>query len=204
MFRPARRRIVFSQKKLCKPNQLSSLTRSLLSPGICLDLDLQCLRPLDPLRQFDFIAVAANPTGISNGFLMVSPRHPFLEYVIQNLPRYNINWLGLPYATVMFSTGCHFLSYVSISNMISFDLMPTRQNIACLVSEQRPSPYPLGAESSSQTLRSRYNTVIPTFWFVVLAFFRWALAYVWASSFDFSSGVRYQHGSFCSAELDEI
>lgn len=82
-------------------------------PGIFLDFDLQCLRPLDPLRQFDFVSVAAKPSGISNGFLMSSPRHPFLKSVVENLPRYNINWFGLPYATVMFSTGCHFLSYVA-------------------------------------------------------------------------------------------
>jgi len=81
--------------------------------GIFLDLDLRCLRPLDPLRQFEFVSVAATPMGISNGFLMSSPRHPFLESVVKSLPRYNINWLGLPYATVMFTTGCHFLSYVS-------------------------------------------------------------------------------------------
>jgi hypothetical protein len=90
------------------------------SPGIFLDLDLQCLRPLDPLRRFNFVAVAANPMGISNGFLMASPQHAFLKNVVQNLPRYNINWLGLPYATVMFSTGCHFLSYDSISFSMPF------------------------------------------------------------------------------------
>jgi mannosyltransferase OCH1-like enzyme len=78
--------------------------------GIFLDLDLECLRPLEPLRQFDFVAPAAMPMGISNGFLMVSPRHPFMEFLMNNLSRYNINWFGLPYATVMFSTGCHFLS----------------------------------------------------------------------------------------------
>lgn len=81
--------------------------------GIFLDLDLRCLRPLDPLRRFEFVSVAATPMGISNGFLMSSPRHPFLESVVKSLPWYNINWLGLPYATVMFTTGCHFLSYVS-------------------------------------------------------------------------------------------
>jgi mannosyltransferase OCH1-like enzyme len=50
--------------------------------------------------------------GISNGFLMISPHHPFMAFVIDNLPLYNIRWFGLPYAIVMFSTGCHFLSYV--------------------------------------------------------------------------------------------
>jgi len=48
--------------------------------------------------------------GISNGFLMLAPSHPFLAFVLDNLPRYNVQWFGLPYATVMFSTGCHFLS----------------------------------------------------------------------------------------------
>ncbi len=108
-----------SEKKVVRSESIAVVnSKPLHSPGIYLDLDLQCLRPLDPLRQFNFVAVvAANPTGISNGFLMISPRHPFLKHVIQNLPRYNINWLGLPYATVMFSTGCHFLSYVPTSNM---------------------------------------------------------------------------------------
>jgi inositol phosphorylceramide mannosyltransferase catalytic subunit len=78
--------------------------------GIFLDLDLQCLRPLDPLREFNFVAVAANPIGISNGFIMAKEKHPFFLHVIKNLPRYNLRWLGLPYATVMFSTGCHYLS----------------------------------------------------------------------------------------------
>jgi mannosyltransferase OCH1-like enzyme len=78
--------------------------------GIFLDLDLECLRPLDPLRRFEFVAPAATPMGISNGFLMVAPRHPFMQFVIDNLARYNVNWFGVPYPTVMFSTGCHYLS----------------------------------------------------------------------------------------------
>jgi mannosyltransferase OCH1-like enzyme len=84
--------------------------RSLTTTGIFLDLDLECLRPLDPLRRFDFVAPEATPMGISNGFLMVAPRHPFMQFVIDNLPRYNVNWFGMPYTIVMFSTGCHFLS----------------------------------------------------------------------------------------------
>ncbi|KAF2670396.1 putative glycosyl transferase [Microthyrium microscopicum] len=78
--------------------------------GVFLDLDLECRRPLDPLRQFEFVAPAATPMGISNGFLMVAPKHPFMKFTLENLRSYNINWFGLPYATVMFSTGCHFLS----------------------------------------------------------------------------------------------
>jgi mannosyltransferase OCH1-like enzyme len=78
--------------------------------GIFLDLDLQCRRPLDPLRRFPFVAPAATPMGISNGFIMTAPQNPFLGFVLSNLERYNVNWFGLPYAIVMFSTGCHFLS----------------------------------------------------------------------------------------------
>jgi len=93
--------------------------------GIFLALDLQCLRPLDPLRRFDFVAPEANPMGISNGFLMVAPRHPFMKFVIDNLARYNVNWFGMPYTIVMFSTGCHFLS-----TMLSF--FPGRDELRIL------------------------------------------------------------------------
>jgi len=48
-----------------------------------------------------------------------------MKYVIENLPRYNVNWFLLPYATVMFSTGCHFLS-----TMLS--LFPSRDSLKIL------------------------------------------------------------------------
>src|SRR6266480_6157505 len=62
-----------SEKKVVRSESIAVVnSKPLHSPGIYLDLDLQCLRPLDPLRQFNFVAVvAANPTGISNGFLMI-------------------------------------------------------------------------------------------------------------------------------------
>ncbi|KPI43677.1 Inositol phosphoceramide mannosyltransferase 1 [Cyphellophora attinorum] len=78
--------------------------------GIFMDMDLNCERPLTPLRQFDFIAAAAHPAGVSNGFIMAKPRLPFLGQVIQRLEAFDLSWFGLPYATVSFSTGCHFLS----------------------------------------------------------------------------------------------
>ncbi|KAL6241224.1 hypothetical protein RBB50_011903 [Rhinocladiella similis] len=78
--------------------------------GIFLDLDLLCLRPLTPLRAFDFVAPAAFPSGISNGFIVSRPKVPFLAEVIANLPKYDVSWFGLPYATISFSTGCHFFS----------------------------------------------------------------------------------------------
>lgn len=78
--------------------------------GIFLDLDLHCRRSLDPLRRFDFVAAAAYPAGISNGFMMVKPKSPFMRRLVRSLRRYNLSWFGLPYVTVSFSTGCHYLS----------------------------------------------------------------------------------------------
>jgi mannosyltransferase OCH1-like enzyme len=78
--------------------------------GVVLDMDLACTRSLDPLRQFDFVAPAAHPTGFSIGFMMASRRHPFVAELVRNLEIYNRRWFGLPYPTVMFSTGCHYAS----------------------------------------------------------------------------------------------
>jgi hypothetical protein len=80
-----------------------------------MDMDLYCRRSLEPLRQFDFVAPAAYPKGVSNGFIMSRPNLPFLREVITKLVDYDLDWFGLPYATVSFTTGCHFLSYVSYS-----------------------------------------------------------------------------------------
>jgi mannosyltransferase OCH1-like enzyme len=42
--------------------------------------------------------------------MLASKRHPFVKELVRNLRRFNVNWFGLPYATVMFSTGCHYAS----------------------------------------------------------------------------------------------
>ena len=78
--------------------------------GVILDMDLQCRRSLGPLRRFEFVAPAAHPTGFSVGFMMASQRNPFVGDLVRNLRPYNRAWLGLPYPTVMFSTGCHYAS----------------------------------------------------------------------------------------------
>lgn len=74
---------------------------------------MHCSRPLTPIRKFEFVAAAAYPAGISNGFMMAKPRLPFVKRLIDNLPKYNLSWFGLPYLTVSFSTGCHYLSWVT-------------------------------------------------------------------------------------------
>jgi mannosyltransferase OCH1-like enzyme len=65
---------------------------------------------MGPLRRFGFVSPAAHPVGFSNGMMMASKQHPFVGELVRNLPRFNLNWFGLPYATVMFSTGCHYAS----------------------------------------------------------------------------------------------
>lgn len=81
-----------------------------METGVILDMDLQCRRSLGPLRRFNFVAPAAHPTGFSVGFMMASKRNSFVGALVRNLETYNRHWLGLPYPTVMFSTGCHYAS----------------------------------------------------------------------------------------------
>lgn len=73
-------------------------------------MDLECRRSLGPLRQFKFVAPAAHPTGFSVSFLMSSKHNEFVAEIIRKLKMYDRNWFGLPYVTVMFSTGGHFAS----------------------------------------------------------------------------------------------
>ncbi|KAK4155746.1 glycosyltransferase [Chaetomidium leptoderma] len=80
--------------------------------GVVLDMDLQCKRAFGPLRRFDFVAPAAHPTGFSIGFMMASKGNTYVGKLVENLARYNRHWLGLPYPTVMFSTGCHYASTI--------------------------------------------------------------------------------------------
>ncbi|KAH6603646.1 glycosyltransferase [Trichoderma cornu-damae] len=82
--------------------------------GVVLDMDLKCRRALGPLRRFNFVAPEAHPVGFSIGFMMASRRNDFIGSIVDNLATYNKHWLGLPYATVMFSTGCHYASVIHL------------------------------------------------------------------------------------------
>lgn len=55
------------------------------------------------------MAPAAHPVGLSNGFMMSVPQHPFLHRLATNLPLFNRFFLSA-YPTVMFSTGCMYVS----------------------------------------------------------------------------------------------
>ncbi|KAH7929413.1 glycosyltransferase family 32 protein [Leucogyrophana mollusca] len=77
--------------------------------GIYLDLDVGCLRPLDPLLIYPVILPKTIPVGVSNDLMFAEPNHPFLAQTIHNLVTFDHSWF-LNYPTVMFSTGPMFLS----------------------------------------------------------------------------------------------
>jgi len=86
--------------------------------GVYTDLDIGCLgdRHYDDLIQSLNSSKAkgalfplTNPMGFSNDVMFASKNHPFLGQLIDNLPKKN-RWFGLPYLTVLYSTGPMFLS----------------------------------------------------------------------------------------------
>lgn len=77
--------------------------------GIYIDLDDACIRRLDPLLTVPATLRRTYPNGISNDVMATVPRHPFFLKAIENLEKYDRNWL-IPYMTIMYSTGPLFLS----------------------------------------------------------------------------------------------
>ena len=57
--------------------------------GIYLDLDIICLKSLDPLRAFQFVLPRTMPVGLSNDFIVAEAKHPFLMQVLNDLPLFN-------------------------------------------------------------------------------------------------------------------
>ncbi len=62
-------------------------------------------------------------------FFMASPYHPFIKILVDKLPLFNRNFL-LPYATVMFSTGCMYISaqYSLSDNRCHLKLLDYKQH----------------------------------------------------------------------------
>jgi hypothetical protein len=77
--------------------------------GIYLDLDVGCLRPLDPLLVYPVILPKTIPVGVSNDLMFSEKGHEFLAQTIHNLIIFDHSWI-LNYPTVMFSTGPMFIS----------------------------------------------------------------------------------------------
>jgi mannosyltransferase OCH1-like enzyme len=61
--------------------------------GIYLDMDIICLKELDPLRTYQLVLPKTMPVGLSNDFIVAQPRHPFLLQLLSDLPRSNRNYL---------------------------------------------------------------------------------------------------------------
>jgi inositol phosphorylceramide mannosyltransferase catalytic subunit len=77
--------------------------------GIYFDLDIGCLRPLDPLLIHPIVLPKTIPVGVSNDLMFAAKGHAFLAQTIHNLVTFDHSWI-LNYPTVMFSTGPMFLS----------------------------------------------------------------------------------------------
>ena len=85
--------------------------------GLYLDLDVSCrekkdiedlVRVMESIERQSMFPLT-NPIGVSNDVMLASKENGFFEYLIQRLRTTN-RWFGLPYLTVLFSTGPMFLS----------------------------------------------------------------------------------------------
>ncbi|KZV76137.1 glycosyltransferase family 32 protein [Peniophora sp. CONT] len=77
--------------------------------GVYIDLDIGCLRRIDPLLAYPVVLPRTIPVGVSNDLMFAEKAHPFMTQTIHNLVMFDHNWV-LNYPTVMFSTGPMFLS----------------------------------------------------------------------------------------------
>lgn len=77
--------------------------------GIYMDLDIGCMRRMDPLLHYEVILPKTIPVGVSNDLMFAAKRHPFMKQTMHNLAKFDYTWI-INYPTVMFSTGPMFLS----------------------------------------------------------------------------------------------
>lgn len=106
--------------------------------GVYLDMDITCRRSLDDLRHLPFLAPAAFPTGVSNGFMLSRAHHPFLKQVIDGVAISDLRW-GLPYVETMLTTGCMFLSNqrtAYMSGLMGFGTVPQAQDKVFVLADE--------------------------------------------------------------------
>lgn len=79
--------------------------------GVYADLDIGLRRPadLEGLLAFGLVLPETHPVGFSNDFLVAAKGHPFLRQLIDQLRPQAYSRLGLPYLTIMMSTGPLFV-----------------------------------------------------------------------------------------------
>lgn len=85
--------------------------------GVVIDMDIGCRLSLEPLLEYDFVVPLTQPIGFSNDFIVSSPNHPFMEYMINHLKEYNRIYLDNYYVSVMFSTGPMYLTQLFMRYM---------------------------------------------------------------------------------------
>jgi len=78
--------------------------------GVYTDLDVGLKGDLSGLLTYGVVLPETRPIGFSNDFLVSAKGHPFFLQVIQRLQQNAYSRLGLPYLTIMMSTGPLFLS----------------------------------------------------------------------------------------------
>ncbi|HIF08190.1 MAG TPA: hypothetical protein EYQ64_15005 [Gemmatimonadetes bacterium] len=60
--------------------------------GAYIDLDVQCLRPLDPLLEAEVVLARTTPFGVSNQFMLSVEQHSLFQYAVDSLPRAFAKW----------------------------------------------------------------------------------------------------------------
>ena len=60
--------------------------------GLYADLDIECLRPFDDLREREVVLPITAPSGLSNDLMMARPGHPLFRAAIDALPHSFRRW----------------------------------------------------------------------------------------------------------------
>lgn len=81
--------------------------------GVYADLDITCVRELDPLTEADVVLAPTEPAGVSNDLMMSTHGHPLFRDLLNRLPgadrRWNRPWIPRHFR-IMCSTGSLFLT----------------------------------------------------------------------------------------------
>mmetsp|Transcript_19892 Transcript_19892/g.29052 ORF Transcript_19892/g.29052 Transcript_19892/m.29052 type:complete len:209 (-) Transcript_19892:27-653(-) len=110
--------------------------------GIYLDLDISCGRSMEPIRRTmmatgkGVLIPETDPIGFSNDVLFAAPGHPFFNRLVHSLEGHK-KWVGVPYLTVLYSTGPIYLStlYATLTDS-------SKRDIAILSTDVYANPDP--------------------------------------------------------------
>ena len=60
--------------------------------GVYADFDVECVRPLEPLRTHRVVLPATDPLGLANDLMLAQPRHPVFASIVGRLPQSFSAW----------------------------------------------------------------------------------------------------------------